>query len=78
MNESQFAEFAEDTGYITEAEQFGWSFVLQHLASNATIKEVDSDLGRVKASHHLQAAPSPSIALSSSSFLPGSVSDRKY
>lgn len=34
----QFAEFVEDTGYTTEAEKFGWSFVF-HLLISERVKE---------------------------------------
>lgn len=36
----QFAVFAADTGYVTEAEKFGWSFVFHHFVSDATKKSV--------------------------------------
>nr|WP_052353752.1 formylglycine-generating enzyme family protein [Neobacillus jeddahensis] len=37
-NES-FKEFVEETKYITEAEQFGWSFVFQLLLADEVLKE---------------------------------------
>ena len=37
-----------EKGYITEAEQYGWSFVLENLASDETIQEADKGLGRVQ------------------------------
>ena len=40
--------YSHNQGYITEAEQYGWSFVLENLASKNTIKETDENLGRVK------------------------------
>jgi sulfatase modifying factor 1 len=50
VTNEQFAAFVEDTGYETEAELFGWSFVLDSLASKETIEEADSEegMGRVK------------------------------
>ncbi|PZE20060.1 formylglycine-generating enzyme family protein [Paenibacillus xerothermodurans] len=34
VSNGQFAEFIESTGYVTEAERFGWSFVFHLLASD--------------------------------------------
>ena len=36
----QFAAFADDTGYVTEAEKFGWSFVFHHFVSEETKNSV--------------------------------------
>ena len=36
----QFAAFADDIGYQTEAERFGWSFVFHHFVSEETQKTV--------------------------------------
>jgi formylglycine-generating enzyme len=36
----QFKEFIEETGYVTEAEQFGWSFVFHLLVSENVKKRV--------------------------------------
>jgi formylglycine-generating enzyme len=33
VSNQQFLEFTQDTGYITEAEKFGWSFVFFHFVS---------------------------------------------
>lgn len=33
---AQFDEFVSATGYVTDAEQFGWSFVFHHFVSDAT------------------------------------------
>lgn len=33
MSNLEFAYFVKDTGYITESEKFGWSFVLETLIS---------------------------------------------
>ncbi len=38
----QFAVFAADTGYATEAEKFGWSFVFHHFVSEETKQNVTS------------------------------------
>ncbi len=38
----QFASFAADTGYATEAEKFGWSFVFHHFVSEEVKKSVRS------------------------------------
>jgi formylglycine-generating enzyme required for sulfatase activity len=38
----QFADFVADTGYVTEAEKFGWSFVFHHFVSPQTSKSVTS------------------------------------
>lgn len=35
VTNSQWSEFISDTGYITEAERFGWSFVFHHFVSDA-------------------------------------------
>mmetsp|Transcript_23651 Transcript_23651/g.34684 ORF Transcript_23651/g.34684 Transcript_23651/m.34684 type:complete len:343 (-) Transcript_23651:52-1080(-) len=50
----QFAKFVKDTEYISEAEKFGWSFVLDGLVSPDTRAEVDGEngLGRVKDAPH--------------------------
>lgn len=40
VTNAQFKEFIEDTGYQTEAERFGWSFVFSHLVSAKTSKDV--------------------------------------
>ncbi|MEK3934865.1 formylglycine-generating enzyme family protein [Sporosarcina sp. FSL W7-1349] len=36
VTNEKFKAFVEDTGYITEAEQFGWSFVFHHFVSKKT------------------------------------------
>lgn len=36
----QFQAFIKDTNYVTEAEQFGWSFVFSKLVSTETLKNV--------------------------------------
>lgn len=38
----QFAAFADDTGFQTEAEQFGWSFVFHHFVTEEVKKTVTS------------------------------------
>jgi len=51
----EFRLFVKDTGFITEAEKFQWSFVHQMLLSKAAIAVVDDEkdgLGRVKNSPH--------------------------
>ena len=51
VTNSQFRRFVRDTKFKTEAEVFGWSFVLEKLASKSTIRLVDDKekgLGRVK------------------------------
>lgn len=59
VTNAQFAGFVSATKYITEAETFKWSFVLEHLASEKVIKQVDSKkgYGRVKDSTHWMAVP---------------------
>jgi formylglycine-generating enzyme required for sulfatase activity len=59
VSNEYFGEFVRDTGYITEAETFTWSFVLEQLASKKVIKKVDSKkgYGRVKDSTHWMAVP---------------------
>jgi formylglycine-generating enzyme len=41
VTNAQFSDFVKETGYRTEAEQFGWSFVFQHFVSEK-IKWEDS------------------------------------
>ncbi|MBB6733617.1 formylglycine-generating enzyme family protein [Cohnella zeiphila] len=41
VTNEKFAEFVEDTGYVTEAEQFGWSFVF-HLFVTEEVKKNDA------------------------------------
>mmetsp|Transcript_113621 Transcript_113621/g.222817 ORF Transcript_113621/g.222817 Transcript_113621/m.222817 type:complete len:316 (+) Transcript_113621:12-959(+) len=59
VSNAQFAKFVAETGYVTEAEVFKWSFVLEHLASEAVVKQVDSKkgYGRVKEATHWMAVP---------------------
>ncbi|PTX52710.1 formylglycine-generating enzyme required for sulfatase activity [Melghirimyces profundicolus] len=40
VTNAQFADFVKDTGYKTEAEQFGWSFVFYYFLSKQTAKQV--------------------------------------
>lgn len=40
VTNAQFYEFIEDTGYTTEAERFGWSFVFHRFVSENTKKRV--------------------------------------
>jgi formylglycine-generating enzyme required for sulfatase activity len=39
VSNSRFAEFVSATGYLTEAERFGWSFVFRGFVSTATTEE---------------------------------------
>ena len=57
VTNAQFQEFVNATGYTTETEFFGWSFVLEHLASKEVIDYVDSSegYGRVKDAKHWMA-----------------------
>lgn len=50
----QFEDFVQSTSYKTEAELYGWSFVLESLASAETVAEVDGPggFGRVKTARH--------------------------
>jgi hypothetical protein len=43
------------TEYITEAEEYKWSFVLEYGSTQETIKECDANMGRVKESKHWMA-----------------------
>ena len=54
VTNEMFKKFVDETEYKTEAERYGWSFVLEHLASKETIKVVDSKkgMGRVPNSKH--------------------------
>ena len=36
VTNKEFASFIKDTGYITEAEKFGWSFVFHYFLSEET------------------------------------------
>lgn len=40
VTNAQFKAFIADTGYITEAEQYGWSFVFYHFISPQTAEKV--------------------------------------
>jgi sulfatase modifying factor 1 len=42
VTNEQFAAFTDATGYITEAEQFGWSFVFHLFVSKTTAAKVDA------------------------------------
>eukprot|EP00040_Diaphanoeca_grandis_P005579 m.33522 g.33522 ORF g.33522 m.33522 type:complete len:381 (+) comp16832_c0_seq1:87-1229(+) len=54
VNVGMFRKFVKDTGYVTEAETFQWSFVHEMLLSKDMIAIVDDKdgLGRVKESPH--------------------------
>lgn len=59
VTNAQFAAFVAATNYVTEAETFKWSFVLENLASKKVIKQVDgkNGYGRVKDATHWLAVP---------------------
>ncbi|MBW7461077.1 formylglycine-generating enzyme family protein, partial [Paenibacillus sepulcri] len=40
VSNAEFARFVEATGYITESEKFGWSYVFHLLVSEATARTV--------------------------------------
>lgn len=40
VTNAQFQEFVAETGYVTEAEHFGWSFVFSRLVSDTIAKDV--------------------------------------
>jgi len=42
VTNAEFRDFVQDTGYRTEAEQFGWSFVFYQFVSETVRQEVDS------------------------------------
>ncbi|WP_430146334.1 formylglycine-generating enzyme family protein [Paenibacillus cisolokensis] len=42
VTNAQFKRFVDETGYVTEAERFGWSFVFHLLVSPETAKRVQS------------------------------------
>lgn len=44
VTNAQFAEFVNDTGYKTEAEVFGWSFVFYQLISKQVAKTVKNQV----------------------------------
>eukprot|EP01032_Pedospumella_encystans_P029390 gene29390-33191_t len=60
----QFSAFVNATKFVSEAEKFKWSFVLEQLASEKVIKQVDGKkgYGRVKDSPHWMAVPKASWA----------------
>eukprot|EP00752_Nemacystus_decipiens_P009405 g8408.t1 len=47
-----FASFVQDSGYVTEAEKFQWSFALEYFLDGDTLREADEGIGRVKGSEH--------------------------
>jgi len=57
VSNTQFQKFVRATKYKTEAETFQWSFVLDYLASEETIANVDGEegYGRVKDAPHWMA-----------------------
>lgn len=57
VTNEQFQEFVTATNYKTEAELYGWSFVLDSLASEETVAFVDGETGygRVKDARHWMA-----------------------
>lgn len=62
VSNAQFAIFVTETNYKTEAENYTWSFVLENLASEKVIKQVDGKrgYGRVKEATHWMAVPKAS------------------
>src|SRR5699024_7075470 len=40
VTNAEFKAFIEDTGYVTDAEEFGWSFVFHLLVSSKTKQQV--------------------------------------
>ncbi|KAJ1405530.1 C-type lectin protein [Ochromonadaceae sp. CCMP2298] len=56
---AQFEAFVEDTGHVTDAERYRWSFVLEGLASESVRGQVDGPggYGRVKDAEHWMAVP---------------------
>ncbi len=40
VTNEQFAQFVNETGYVTEAEQFGWSFVFHLFLSKETLNKI--------------------------------------
>lgn len=60
----QFSAFVNATKFVSEAEKFKWSFVLEQLASEKVTKQVDGKkgYGRVKDSPHWMAVPKASWA----------------
>jgi sulfatase modifying factor 1 len=57
VTNEQFEDFVSTTDYVTEAELFGWSFLLDSLASSDVKAEVDgkTGYGRVKTAKHWMA-----------------------
>ncbi len=57
VTNEQFQAFVRATDYKSEAELYGWSFVLESLASEDVIEEVDGEMGygRVKDAKHWMA-----------------------
>lgn len=47
VTNAQFAAFVEATGYVSDAEKFGWSYVFHLLLSKKQLRKLQS-LGRVK------------------------------
>lgn len=60
VTNAQFSAFVNSTNFVSEAETFKWSFVLEHQASAKVTKQVDSKkgYGRVKDATHWMAVPS--------------------
>lgn len=42
VSNRQFAEFVKDTGYITDAEKYGWSFCFEPTLSSEVLETVES------------------------------------
>lgn len=47
VTNAEFAQFVKETGYITEAETFGWSFVFHLFVSEETAKKVVNSVQQV-------------------------------
>lgn len=57
VTNKQFEDFVRATDYVTEAELYGWSFVLEFEASKSVVEEVDGEMGygRVRDAQHWMA-----------------------
>jgi formylglycine-generating enzyme required for sulfatase activity len=41
VTNAQFGDFVRDTGYVTDAEQYGWSFVFDALLAATTMRQIE-------------------------------------
>ena len=47
MSNDRFAEFVKDTGFVSETERFGWSFVHEKAMDKKSVEEITRSVQQV-------------------------------